>query len=225
MYLYWFTNYAWFDKVVSVSSVKCKSWDLLKLGDQFFLALWEEIAFSELYLTSTSGNFEVILSWFLGKKTLELLHWMVAEYYTSYKNVMKYFLPEEIEHFLGREVPGKVSKKSAKTQTLTVFPDLWTLMNTLDGKDFSDENNVVLHSWITQVQKDKAWWKIKKGLVSNVFCTYWEVFQDFFALQKIVFLDPHKWYYANQQDPRFKLGDVLDKMADLWWISVIREGI
>jgi hypothetical protein len=59
---------------------------------------------------------------------------------------MKYFLPEEIEHFLGREVPGKVSKKSAKTQTLTVFPDLWTLMNTLDGKDFSDENNVVLHS-------------------------------------------------------------------------------
>lgn len=46
-------------------------------------------------------------------------------------------------------------------------------------------------------------------------CTYAEIFQDFANLQKIIQIDPHKWYYANQQDPRYKVGEVLAQLAAL----------
>jgi primosomal protein N' len=67
----------------------------------------------------------------------------------------------------------------------------------------------------TQNQKDIHRWQIKRGQVSVILCTYAEIFQDFADLQKIIRVDPHKWYYANQQDPRYKVGDVLAQMAQL----------
>ncbi|MBF0932468.1 MAG: hypothetical protein HXJ92_03640, partial [candidate division SR1 bacterium] len=31
----------------------------------------------------------------------------------------------------------------------------------------------------------------------------------------IFFIEPQKWYYASQQDPRYKVGTVLEKMSEL----------
>jgi primosomal protein N' len=50
---------------------------------------------------------------------------------------------------------------------------------------------------------------------SVILCTYGEIFQDFHDLKKIIFVDPHKWYYASQQDPRYKVGDVLNEMKKI----------
>jgi len=47
-------------------------------------------------------------------------------------------------------------------------------------------------------------------------CTYAEIFQDFYDLKKIIFVDPHKRYYANQQDPRYKVGEVIEEMKKLY---------
>lgn len=55
---------------------------------------------------------------------------------------------------------------------------------------------------------------------SVIVCTYAEIFQDFNNLKKIIFVDPHKWYYAAQQDPRYKVGDVLAKMGELYGAEV-----
>lgn len=66
----------------------------------------------------------------------------------------------------------------------------------------------------TQNQKDIHRWQIKRGQVSVILCTYAEIFQDFADLQKIIRVDPHKWYYANQQDPRYKVGDVLNFLTE-----------
>ena len=33
-------------------------------------------------------------------------------------------------------------------------------------------------------------------------------------------MDPHKWYYANQQDPRYKVGDVIEEMKKLYGAEV-----
>jgi ribosomal protein S17 len=53
-------------------------------------------------------------------------------------------------------------------------------------------------------------------LKSVIICTYAEIFQDFHNLKKIIFIDPHKRYYAHQQDPRYKVGDVLEEMKSLF---------
>ena len=72
----------------------------------------------------------------------------------------------------------------------------------------------------TQNQKDVHRWEIKKGLKSVIICTYAEIFQDFHNVKKIIFVDPHKWYYAAQQDPRYKVGEVLSKMEELYGAEV-----
>jgi hypothetical protein len=33
-------------------------------------------------------------------------------------------------------------------------------------------------------------------------------------LKEIYFIEPQKWYYAAQQDPRYKVWTVLEKMAE-----------
>jgi hypothetical protein len=62
-------------------------------------------------------------------------------------------------------------------------------------------------------------------LVSQIFSTPAEIFQDFSDLKKIVFIDPHKWYYANQQDPRYKVGAVLEEMAKVYGAEVEIIGV
>ena len=71
---------------------------------------------------------------------MELLHWMVETYYTTYKSVVKHFVTDELQKLLEREaksvksIKSKVHKVenfsiSEKGQTLIVFPDLWTMTN------------------------------------------------------------------------------------------------
>ncbi|MDR3168507.1 MAG: hypothetical protein LBU27_01775 [Candidatus Peribacteria bacterium] len=71
-----------------------------------------------------------------------------------------------------------------------------------------------LFSTDTQNRKDVNWRTIKKGLASTVIATQSEVFQPFSALKKIVFVDSHKRYYHNQQDPRYSLTTIVEKMAE-----------
>ena len=35
-------------------------------------------------------------------------------------------------------------------------------------------------------------------------------------LKKIIIVYPHKWYYANQQDPRYKTLAVVQKMSEIY---------
>jgi len=52
--------------------------------------------------------------------------------------------------------------------------------------------------------------------VNQIYASPGEIFQDYDNLKKIIFIDPHKWYYANQQDPRYKVGAVLEEMAKVY---------
>ncbi|EKD24610.1 MAG: hypothetical protein ACD_80C00187G0001 [uncultured bacterium (gcode 4)] len=155
---------------------------------------------------------------------------MVETYFTTYKSVVRLFFADDIEKLLEREaklkksVKSKVSKVesrwkfnlSEEGQTLIVFPDLWTMFNT-SNEAFREHPAVAfLASMQTQNQKDVHRWEIKKWIKSVILCTYAEIFQDFNDLKKIIFVDPHKRYYANQQDPRYKVGDVLEEMKRLY---------
>ena len=45
-----------------------------------------------------------------------------------------------------------------------------------------------------------------------MYTTHAEVFQDFANLQAIELVDPHAWYYTNQQDPRYKIPAVIEQL-------------
>ncbi len=240
-YLYWFTKYAGSDKIRKTDH-KFKSGDLLKLWQEYFLVLWPEVSFAEQYvyqLKEDESKYEIIEKKFLNKQTIELIHRMVYRRYAPYYNVVpKLFLPTEVEKLVDR----KVSKKSKTTmsssseakdilfflnldskkisfpqdwQTLVVFPDLRTLINLTDEKFTSQQWVDVLLSSNTQNQKDKSRRNIKNGNTNIILATHSEIFQNYKDLQKIIIIRPHKRYYANQQDPRYKTLDVVKKLSEI----------
>ncbi|MFA6256287.1 MAG: hypothetical protein WC606_03815, partial [Candidatus Absconditabacterales bacterium] len=213
----------------------------LVFGNQYFLALGETISFTEQYQHLTTTKVELVYKEFLSAPALKLFHWMVETYYTTYKSVVRLFFTDNIEKLLEREGKLKASSLKSKAkpnignfncsedgQTLIVFPDLRTMFNLIpdDGQKISDGGNVVtLLASNTQNQKDVHRWEIKKGVKSVIICTYAEIFQDFHNLKKIIFVDPHKRYYANQQDPRYKVGEVIEEMKELYGAAVEIIGI
>jgi len=159
----------------------------------------------------------------LSPETVQLVHWMVYEWYTSYKNVIKLFLDQEIDKLLAKEI--KIKKKKSysckiwgntisgtwESQTLIVFPDIWSFTNLIDQENFE---GIFLYSLDTQSKKNTNRWKIKKG--EWLICTTSsEIFQDYSNLKKIYFVEPQKWYYTSQQDPRYKIDMVIKKLAEL----------
>ncbi|MFA7717385.1 MAG: hypothetical protein WC875_01615 [Candidatus Absconditabacterales bacterium] len=248
MYLYSFTRFGGFDKVfkLSAENLKTKTGDLLQLGSEFFLCLGEKVSFEELYghvETLKNGSMERCYPGFLSKKSIELLHRMVATYYTTYKSVIKLFISDEVEKLLEREKKSGKLKKieedggmsrnieelgfslAESGQTLIVFPDLRTMSNQQGNTETLGQGNIILLASNTQNQKDVHRWEIKKGLKSVIICTYAEIFQDFKDLKKIIFFDPHKRYYASQHDPRYKVGEVLKEMKKLHGAEMEIAGI
>lgn len=239
MYLYGFTTFAGIDKVMKVdrSDLEFSVGDLLQSDDEYFLVLWDEVSFAEQYTSRFPEwrQLQLIYSWFLSKKYIDWIHWMVAQYYSTYKNVMKYFVSQDIESLLKKEVEKKpkwlkslkldaklfgVSSVAEKGQTLIVYPDLWTMSMMTDQLLRDDTGVLYVNSSDTQMKKDKAFWQVKHGLVKYILVTHAELFQDFYDLQSVVLVHPYKWYYANQQDPRYKTPEVLSYLADKWKIKL-----
>lgn len=231
MYIYSFTHFAWSDRVFHAPHLNANPWDLLSDGVNTVLALGEEIAFPELinsiYTWAPLGLKHPQL---LSAPTLELLHRMVKTRYSTYKNVIKLFLDPDIDALLAKK-PSKLAKKSKKTecrigihhiqtdkdQILVVFPDLWTRENSL----YEEQNTLSLQSLQTQAKKNLNRWKIKEGSENLLLATSSEIFQDFKTLARIYLLEPQKRYYASQQDPRYKVQTVLQKIAELHQAQLI----
>jgi primosomal protein N' len=231
VYLYSFDRFFGVDKVCLLGysgKKKIKAGDLLIFGNQYFLALGDKIVFSEQYEHLETVKAELVYKQFFTKPTLNLFHWMVETYYTTYKSVVRLFITNDIEKLLEREnkLP-KIAKNwqkvaeywfslAAEGQTLIVFSDLWTMFNSTSEQFRESEGVVFLSATQTEKQKDVHRWEIKKWMKSVIICTYAEIFQDFYDLKKIIFVDPHKRYYANQQDPRYKVGEVIEEMKKLY---------
>ena len=107
MYLYSFDRFFGFDKVCllqeSTPKKKVKPGDLLVFGNQYFLCLGDQIAFSEQYEHLTPVKAELVYKEFLSAHALQLFHRMVQTYYTTYKSVVRLFFADDIEHILKRE--------------------------------------------------------------------------------------------------------------------------
>lgn len=233
MFLYSFSLYAGQDRIFYYEdkNLKNKSGSLLHNDDWYFLVLWEEVSFPELYTTKyqSSSPFTEIEKNFISWATLQLVHRMVYQRYSSYKTVIKLFLNTDIPQVLSKK-PSKTTKKRQKSeirvgnyhitdekgQILVIFPDLWTLKNAIHHS----ENALFLNTHDTQSKKDTNRWKIKQGQENLLISTSAEIFQDFKDLSAIYLIEPQKRYYASQQDPRYKVQSVAEKLASLHQASL-----
>jgi len=167
---------------------------------------------------------------------------MTYQRYASYKSVVKYFVSMEIQQLLLRE--SKTGKKreiatnppksplppftkggsTDKTnnpsrpagQHLIIFPDNRSRFNMLPDALLQSPEIINLISTDTQNRKDLNRRRIKKEPQGIITATQSEVFQPYANLQKILFIDPHKRYYHNQQDPRYTLSTVVQKMGEIY---------
>ena len=233
MYLFSFKQYAWHDRVFHSSLQIWKPGDLLQCWTDFLLNLWDEISFPELIKVEFMPKSEcsVVYKGFFDQKFLSLLHRMVYRWYSTYNNVIKYFVSFEIQQLLNRESKIKPQTKNLNLkgielsldedkQNLIIIPDNWSRENQLS--DFFSQDFVLnLYSSDTQNRKDVHRWDIKKSKVWIVVATQSEIFQPFNNLWTIVFVDWFKRYYHNQQDPRYNVWEIVKKMQEIWGCNVI----
>lgn len=223
--------YAWFDKIfiLNDNQFKYKTWDIIQNSEWFyFLILWNEISFPEIYNTlyTSDTKFTIIYKSLLSEKSIELIHRMVYNRYTTYKNVIKFFLDTDIEKLILKKIKPNKKEKSFKIkiwkkeitwnwewQTLIVFPDIRTYTNIIWEKK---SEWIFLYSLDTQNIKNTNRWKIKTWNENLIYTTSSEIFQDYKDLTEIYFIEPQKWYYASQQDPRYKVWTVLEKISKLY---------
>lgn len=227
MYLFSFKQFAWHDRVFSSSLPVWKAGDLIQCGWDFLLNLWDEIAFPELIRTQFTPTLscEVVYPRFFDEKFLALLHRMVYQRYSTYNNVLKYFVSFEIPQLLSREDKTKWKTKklnldkisidfNESKQNLVIIPDNRSRENQLS--DFFSQDWIThLYSTYTQNRKDQNWREIKKSKTWIIVATQSEVFQPFNNLWTITFIDWYKRYYHNQQDPRYDISQVVLKMKEL----------
>ena len=118
---------------------------------------------------------EVIYPKFFDEKFLSLLHWMVYWRYSTYNNVLKYFVSFEIPSLLANESKVKIQNKKfdlsdlllsvdEAKQNLVIIPDNRSRENQLS--DFFSQDFVThLYSTDTQNRKNLNRRKIKKSKV------------------------------------------------------------
>lgn len=243
MYIYSFSRFFGYDRVFFVKEdLWFKRGDLLRFQNEYYLVLGEGLSFKENYSHKFNSEvFSPVLEFksFFSEKSLDFVDFLVYNYYTSYRNVLKLFFEGDMQAMMKKsslkkgtpeynEISFDVKKYCVKMwknvkkwQQLVVFPDLWTMYNILDVSE-KEKNLIKLHWASTQAQKIKVFWDIKNGALWTLFCTYSQIFQDWKSLDNIILIDAHKWYYKSQQDPRYYAPSVLRKMAHIYqaWIDI-----
>ena len=210
-YIFDFHNFWWSDKILQIETKKkLNNWDLFEINWNYFLNLWEKINRETLYKyskTIETKQIKIIEKNFFQDKTIKLVHWLVKQYFTTYKNVLKLFLPTfEINKILKYKTK---KQKTIPNQKLIIFPDIRTAYNTTLSED-------IYYSWNTIIQKIKLFWNIKTWKTQTLTCTHSLIFQDWLNLKEITIYHPHRWYYKNQQDPRYNTFEIVKFLKNLY---------
>ena len=188
--------------------------------------------FSEQYQSvyRVPHGFTCIEKCFFSRPQLGLLHHCVYTYFTTYKAVMRLLLPPiDLTQLLSYK---KTSKKPLFStimfdkiswlfiqspeapqagQQLVIVPDLRTAHNMIDAS--IRENVLLWHSALSPLQMIKLFRWCKQGQVWTLITTFAGIFHDRRDLRHILFIEPHKRYYQHQQDPRYKVAEVVNFIA------------
>lgn len=241
IYLYCFDQYFWFDRICYFETdQKLTLGTLIKNNNYHYLILWKHISFQENYTQQIKLDwFEIIENSLLSKNVINLINYITYTYYTTYKNTIPLFLWNDINYLLKKQsIKLKSIKDNYKIihkwfywfelweksnwQTLIITPDIRTMRNLL-LPNISQESTIFLH-WQTSInQKSIAFWWIKKWIYKNIICTHSQIFFDRKKLDQIIIIDSHKWYYKNQQDPRYNTVQIIKKFQEIYKCDFVNK--
>ena len=245
MYVFSYNLFAGDDRVFHAPLLQAAPGDLLKVWEDYILVLGEHIARPEKYdrrRTASPSQIEVACASFMSEQTLTELHQFVEHRFTTYKKAVPLRM-SDIEDCIKRKKSKLVKKRKiehlhitchgtecsrattpSKGQQLVIFPDIWTMFNLLSGK-MVDNKAVIIHSRATKKQLSDAYWKIKSWEITTVFATPSKVFRDRAELTSITLIQQHMRYYKNQQEPRYYIPSVIEKLAESTGAKVCRAGM
>lgn len=217
MYFLALSTQYWYDSVVYGILKNVKSWDIVQDTQNTYLCLGEDISFPHLYDKKKTYNFiepQIIAKQLFHENTFKIIHWMVEQYFSSYKATVSLFLPRN-ESFIKKRESGKKQKK-VKTNTQQkcwIYPNLWALTQ---DKKISDWTQPILHGWMSITQKQKYFIEIQSWEIETFFATNRGLFFDWQNLTEIHLFDKDNRSYSAKNDPRFILSETATFIADIY---------
>lgn len=200
------------------SSTTSQSGDLLYFENKYYLDLGNEIARAEQWAMNIHFHNHTTTKWICNEKTLQLLHWMTNERFSSYNKCIPLFFGNDISVFIKHKKQIQKWKKSSSWQHLIVFPSVFSLSQY--HSNHIQDNPLILTGQSTIVQRTKAYWSIHNNESSIIYTTQSQIFQDRQNLNSISIIDELSPLYQIYQEPRYNIWIVLQKLKEIYNINI-----
>lgn len=214
-YFYCFDN-SYTHNIYQSTTSSSQIGDLLYFENKYYLNLWEEISRPEQWATTINFHNYTTTKWICNKKTIQLLHWMVNERFSSYNKCIPLFFGNDMLVFMKHK--QQKSKKKISDQHLVIFPSVFSL--TQYHNTHQDSNIVILTGQSTTAQRSKAYRSLHNNESQILYATHSQIFQDRQNLQSITTIDELSPLYQTHQEPRYNLWIVLQKLKEIYDINI-----
>lgn len=207
------------NNIFSSPEQKSNPGDLIFDGERYFLNLWDDISRPEQWYTNQTITISQKIPALCTQITLELIHRMVNERFSSYNKVIPLFFGSDINILLKyKKVQPKNKERETKKQSLFLFPSILSIQHYLNQHP-EREDSILLSGSSTTVQKAKAYRTLSTNTQQTLLCTHSQIFQNRNHLTEIHVMDPHSPYYHTFQEPRYTISTVIEKMRKLYTIG------
>ena len=196
---------------------KSQSGDLIFYNNKYYLNLWEHISRPEQWATIIHFDQENTIKWFCHHNTLELLHRMVNEWFSSYNKCIPLFFWSNITTILKHKKIIPDSKKGQSGQNLFLFPSVLSISQY--NKDHENSAPLILTGQSSDVQQAKAYRSVHNNESLLLYTTHSQIFQDRNNLKSITIIDEYSPLYQTYQDPRYNIIAVVEKMKEIYKIK------
>lgn len=208
----------WYDSVVSGTVRGVKPWDIVQDVNNIYLCLGKEVVFPELY-TQNEYQFlapRILIKEILSGKTMQLIHRMVQQYFSSYKTVVALFIPRNDTFVEKYTAYTKINQKKdwPLSQKCYIYPTLRTL--TQQNPEVDTKKTAILHGGMSILQKQKLFSQIQNWDIQTLLATNRWLFFDWQRLEEIHIFDKDNRSYSSQSDPRFVISELAQKMIALY---------
>lgn len=216
---------------------------LLQEWRDFLLCLGEEVSRPELISARYSFVDPKVIVQLCQDTTIDMIHWMVYERFSSYKDIIPLFFWSDIQlllkHKLAKQwvskvvnqwvsewvdsknnksklnIPAHQLTSSPTYQTLHIFPSLFALTQFTHSLVHQLTNSLMLSWQTTVVQRAKYYRAIQSGQAQHIFATHSQIFRDWNNLQDIVLHDEYSSFYAVHAEPRYSVPKVVQYMKNI----------
>ncbi len=205
-----------YESVIQATYKTIRAGDLVQDAKNMYLCLGNTLSFADLYKNIPEYTFieaTIACRNILSPTTMDCIHWMVQQYFSSYKAVVSLYLTGDPVYVFSKK-PKKTALVDTK-QICIIYPDLWSMTQS-QGQHINwlPSDTVILHWGMTQSQKTKIHRNIQNGTIKKLLATNRGLFFDWHNLTEIIIHDPTSRAYSSQSEPRFVLQETATHIAE-----------